>query len=852
MDKSLVPAGRVTAGVTKPSLLQWMRLRLRNRPDSEHEMTINRMVFSGLVIVYMVVGYAFGESHATDMLVYTGLPISIYYLMSIMLFAHILWKPGISPARRVFAIFHDLWMISYAAYTGGETMSFFYPLFLWTILGNGFRFGVNYLWIAMGVSFVGLTLAFVGDGFWARNTGFAVGLLVGVIIVPLYCSTLIRKLSAAKRIAEEASRHKSLFLASISHELRTPLNVIIGVSDLLRGQKFDREQAEMVQMIGTSGRSLLSLINSILDFSRLEAGQMPTQQTTFDLVALLAQVRAQMAVQANAKGLHLGLFVSSAVPGMIEGDRRHIEELLLNLAGNAIKFTADGHVQINVEVAGDRNGKVRLRFEVRDTGIGIAPQAQAHIFNSFTQADETIIDRFGGTGLGLAICRQIVELHGGEIGLESTLGEGSTFWFEIDYAAIAREEVAASRGDSHLLVLSDDLRLLSLGEEFAGETHACGSLEQAEDTLRTLRASKAETIIALVDDQLLGVATTETAENLFAADPKQRLMLIHVATEEKALPADDRFLFTSSIPRPLERVAIGNAVRIALTSESGGLLPEIASGPSAVRRAFNILVAEDNRTNQLIIRKVLERAGHTVTVASNGEAALDALREENFDIVLMDINMPLMNGIEATKLYRFMSVGRERVPIVALTADATPEAQARCADAGMDACLTKPIDSQILFRTLEELVPIAGAPLPVDPDSGVVLLENHPRFQPTSAGGLNLEALNGLLKLGGRSFVQELIDEFTREGKLMLDELHVAVAEDNLHAFGERIHALRSCAANIGAQNVFERCVAWRDITAEELSLRGEDYLRMLKTDFETSVEHLNAFATIELKTGTD
>jgi len=341
----------------------------------------------------------------------------------------------------------------------------------------------------------------------------------------------------------------------------------------------------MVQMIGTSGRSLLSLINSILDFSRLEAGQMPTQQTTFDLVALLAQVRAQMAVQANAKGLHLGLFVSSAVPGMIEGDRRHIEELLLNLAGNAIKFTTDGHVQINVEVAGDRNGKVRLRFEVRDTGIGIAPQAQAHIFNSFTQADETIIDRFGGTGLGLAICRELATLMGGSIAAESVEGEGATF----------------------------------------------------------------------------------------------------------------------RVALPLPRTGGPGDDAIAPT-------PDRAASVGEMQRSVRVLAAEDNRVNQIVIATLLEQLGAEVVIAHNGAEALELWQARPFDVILMDAQMPVMDGIEATRRIRAAEAeaGQGRIPIIALTADAMSHQLAAYEAAGMDGFVAKPIEVARLYEALETA--LAGRP----------------------------------------------------------------------------------------------------------------------------------------------
>jgi len=332
------------------------------------------------------------------------------------------------------------------------------------------------------------------------------------------------------------------------------------------------------------------------------------------------------------------------------------------------------------------------------------------------------------------------------------------------------------------------------------------------------------------------------AELLLAANPDQPIAPVHVSATEQALDPSSCALFVSGVARPLDGVSLAGALRIAAIAGSGGQ-SDAAEENQRQSRAFRILVAEDNRTNQMIVRKVLERAGHSVAIAADGEEALTQLREDDFDAVLMDINMPVMNGIEATKLYRFMSVGRKRVPIIALTADASPETHARCTEAGMDDCLNKPIEPRLLFQTLDALIPAGdGQPAAIAAE-GVVPLESHPRFQPApSSGGLNQTTLGELLRLGGREFVADLVREFTGEAEVMLVQLHDAVAHDDLATFGERIHALRSCAANIGAQSVFERCLAWRDITQEELALRGEDYLAALRADFETVVAHLAAY----------
>jgi two-component system sensor histidine kinase RpfC len=275
--------------------------------------------------------------------------------------------------------------------------------------------------------------------YWQANPHLAGGLLAGLFVLPLYTATLIRKLETAKQQAEAASRAKSMFLASVSHELRTPLNAIIGLSALLEDTITEPEQHDMVRTIGSSGRSLLALITDLLDFSRLEAGRTPAAVVDYDLHELLHRVRSMLSVQAREKGLELSIHASARTPYRLRGDARHIQEILLNLAGNALKFTAEGGIVIAVHATALESDRARLRFEVSDTGIGIAPEARERIFESFTQADETIIDRFGGTGLGLAIVKHILARHHARLAVESRLGEGADFIVIFPQAMAARQ-----------------------------------------------------------------------------------------------------------------------------------------------------------------------------------------------------------------------------------------------------------------------------------------------------------------------------------------------------------------------------------------------------------------------------
>jgi len=796
--------------------------KFRGRPDSEHEMTINRIVIAFLITGYLVIAPLVGDADVRGPLVTS----SVFAACSVGFFVHILLWPAASVARRVLAMVVDLGMLSWGMHVGNEITSLLYPMYLWTIFGNGFRFGVSYLYLAMLLSVAGFSVVVVATDYWWTHFYLAGGLLAGLIVLPLYAATLIRKLSAARQQAEEASRAKSRFLASVSHELRTPLNAIIGLSDLLRDSARDPEQHEMTRTIGTAGRSLLALINSLLDFSRIEERHIASNLVEFDLHALLAHVRAILLVPAQAKSVRVAVHVTTRTPRLVTADKRHLEEILLNLGGNAVKFTERGYVVIAVDATAAGPGAVRLRCEVSDTGIGIAEQAQGRIFESFSQADDTIMDRFGGTGLGLAIAKELVAFHHGTIGVDSVLGAGSTFWFEMDMAAAAAARPAAA-SPAPVVLLSSDARLHELLAATGADIGSAATPELAAAALAELVRQGVRRPVAVVDVASCGGNVERAASMLHDGKRAHAPALVLAADAPAAgmVAPSLRSLFVTVVAKPVDAESLGAALAIARGEEaaSGDKAAAVAASSGGERR-LSVLVAEDNRTNQMVIGKILERAGHRVHVVGNGEAALEALDAGAFDVVLMDVNMPVMNGIEATKLYRFAALGSDHVPIIALTADATAEARERCEAAGMDACLTKPIEPARLLAVIENLAPGVGRAAAAVRET-VTRISEHPRYQGQC---FNRQVLDDLEAIGGETFVAELVAQFTADAASMLDELAAAAAEGNAELFRDRAHALRSGAANIGAQAVYEMCLGWRQIGAGELAANGAMHIKKL------------------------
>ena len=729
------------------SRLARLRARFAARPDSEHELSLNRIFMVGVIILWLGGAAAFDYEPALAAIRVVWVHILAYTAISIGLFVDLVRRPGTSPLRRTIGIFNDIGLFSVGLHFCGEAGAALFPIYLWVIFGNGFRFGRTYLVLAAVTAVVSFSTMAATTPFWRTSPVFAVGILAGLIGLPAYVSGLIRRLQEAKRAAEDASEAKSRFLASVSHELRTPLNAIIGLAELLPGTSSDAERRHMSRIIRQSADAQLGFINSLLDFARIEAGQVEIREETVDLAAVLREVRDVVGVAAWRKGLRVSVNVGAGTPRHIVSDRKHLIEILTNLTGNAVKFTHRGHVLITVGFDADER---RLRVAVRDTGIGIAPEAQARVFDSFTQADGTIIDRFGGTGLGLAIVRHLVRLHGGDIYVRSTPGEGSTFFF--DMRTEAAPSSAGAAGPVPVIMLAPAAIPLAGVERH----RLCTDLDAAKAAVAASRAAGERRPIVVVDAAHWGDRLGEVAERLLDRDGEDEPCLVLFAPGARQ-KLDDALseAYTGVITE-----ADGAPMLDFIAEYAAQTLHGEAIAAATAARALTVLVADDNKINRMVIRKVLERAGHHVKEVEDGEAAVDVMLNEPLDMVLMDINMPVMNGIEAMQFYRFAASGRPHLPIVALTADATEATAKRCREAGMDACLTKPIDPQILLDEIEALASTAEADVRAPVAAGAITtaapdLEVCPVIDPVKLA--DLEAL------GGAEFVDDLVGHFVEE-----------------------------------------------------------------------------------------
>ncbi len=552
-------------------------------------------------------------------------------------------------------------------------------------------------------------------------------LALGLVIISIYLvnrdherrTRIEKELIQAREVAFEYSRAKSEFLANMSHEIRTPLNGIIGMNDLLIETLELKDpslelQKRYAKIVLDSSFSLLNIINDILDFSKIEAGKLELEEINFDIHAVVEGQADLLAAKAREKGISLMTFVDPRLPQFMKGDPGRLAQILLNLLSNAIKFTDAGRVIVRVSVESEKKGAFIVRISVEDTGVGISKESLRKLFTAFTQADGSTARKYGGTGLGLSISRRLVELMTGKIDVHSEIGVGSRFWFKIPMRSgepvITEQLSAPPETNLRVLVVDDDAPsgeiIATYAESWKMQSVQVAGGAEALEAMRTAAALGAPFDVAIVDLRMPGMDGFSVAKQA-KLDPalKNTKLILASAFERTEVERDTAAAgFVAYLAKPMKQSELFNAIMNAAVGrpQRSGSLPDAAtsSQPALANSKGRVLVAEDNSVNQLLIVTLLKSLGYTTHSVANGREVVDALAASEFDLVLMDCQMPEMDGYEATRTIRANEKAGARIPIIALTANALKGDDLKCLESGMDDYLSKPVKKEILTATL--------------------------------------------------------------------------------------------------------------------------------------------------------
>ena len=791
-----------------------LQLRLKN---GEHEQGIVRLIFVSLIRAYLL----YCGLTALPLLV-----IDIVIVYSILILASLFYFPGkntrLAQGRRWLSMFADLSSITVGLLITHEAGAVLFWIYLWVILGNGMRYGARFLFVGQLFSVVGFLLVFALSDFWRAHEVISFGLLLTLTMVPFYTLKLLKSLQLATENARQSNAAKNYFIAQLSHDIRSPLNGIANASGLLKTTKLNPEQRDLVGILSNTTSGLKHIIENVLSMTRAENEMIEPNKVNFNLFDLVRNTTEMFRIQADEKQIDLFLRVDADTPIKLYGDAPHLQQILINLIGNAIKFTPKGRVEIRVHCSSSNEVMGTIRCEVFDTGIGISTIDQKRIFRRFSHANPAIIWQFGGSGFGISICNDLVQMMGGQMGVDSSLGKGSTFWIEVPFEIQSPDSIAHQER-THVICVGLPGNDLLFVKEHLGNW---GMFFEQEDSvprlfsrLIDLQAFGGGKIVLLCNHQHIGIAPKEFIRHISEITSRRSVSMVLVNPDRQYSAQQlGAFGYADVLNSPIERTRLFNALHVGPTPYPSGVISfnayfEKQHNPA---RGLRVLVADDNNTSRRITAKILEVGGHEVVLADSGEHALSILEDSLFDILILDLKMPVFDGIEVMKIHRSSDI-RIKTPVIILTANGSFEARHECNESGVDAFLTKPVVPSVLLETISRLTrtPALSSTHTLAAysasDSDVDLIHEE-----------TLEQLE-ILGVGQEGFMYEVVQGFIAETEAALSKIRDSVLQNEQASFKTAIYSIKGGASNIGAIKLTNLCTVAANMEFENAAdLLGE------------------------------
>ncbi len=731
----------------------WYKKTATHCDPLELEQAIIRIIVGIVIFGFVVFNYLNTTLNNQELIVFRI--VFVFEAFAIVLITTIL-KNKLKPVqRRLAGAWLDMGTATVFMSLTSDMGVMLVVVYLWTIFGNGFRYGKKYLYHAQALGIFGFIIVTNQSPYWKTHQTIGYSLLAMLIFLPLYVAKLISRLheaihkeELARLKAMQANLAKTNFVANMSHEIRTPLNGIIGISTLFKTTPLNADQQDLLKTLDCSSKLLLSLLNNVLDFTKIEERKLTIEHVAFSPTEAVLDSLEIFRIQANIKGVQIGASVSSTL-GTFMGDAFVLRQVLANLLGNAIKFTMKGSVTLSATVLQESAQESTVRFEVIDTGVGIAENKQNKIFDSFTQADSSTTRKFGGSGLGLTIAKHMVEEMGGTLSFHSTEGVGSRFWFDL----------VLEKGSA--LAKAEDLAKSS---KLASELTRIDALQNTTQTVAS--------------HLLLACNNENTLDNCVA-------------------------------------LAAPTSVQLSYTN------------------ALDILVCEDESTNQKIITRLLSLPGHRVTLVTNADEMLDSLEQTNYDLVITDLNMTGMSGIDALKLYRFTQPTDKLTRFILFTADATTTAKTASEEAGFDAFLTKPIETATLFNTIERICNLTPNTAAQWMDTALRPVVIDSELEPCNMH-LETATLKELEQIGvdDELFIHRLLRNYLSDSVKLIYKIETAAKQKRFGELHDYCHALKGNSLSVGAKQLAATTEIIGKLDGSISLEKTLDWLSVLNSDF--------------------